>query len=137
MSAACLLLLLSRTHAETSLKCEFVSCGRQSVGLWLFVDYAIFVIVFILLAMDLYAMVKNAKAYFTIDVNWHILSWINYGFFSVCFVLILSIDHVSKDIGGMLPLTDEADEFHWLHHMELMQEYLSLRSVNCLLTWCT
>ena len=94
-------------------------------------------IVFILLAMDLYAMVKNAKAYFTIDVNWHILSWINYGFFGVCFVLLLSIDHVSQDIRGMLPLTDEADEFHWLHHMELMQEYLSLRSVNCLLTWCT
>ena len=72
--------------------------------------------------MDLYAMVKNAKAYFTIDVNWHILSWINYGFFGVCFVLLLSIDHVSQDIRGMLPLTDEADEFHWLHHMELMQE---------------
>ena len=94
-------------------------------------------IVFILLAMDLHAMVKNPKAYFTIDVNWHILSWINYGFFGVCFVLILSIDHVSKDIGGMLPLTDEADEFHWLHHMELMQDYLNFRSVNCLLTWCT
>ena len=102
---------------------------------WIILDYCVFGYVGLLALFEIYKMASGLKQYWAEEAPWAVITWINYGMFSWCFYELFQLDLDTATIDGLVPLSEEAQKYPWIDRVTRMDEYYSLTSYNCFLSW--